>query len=164
MITLPQALDFVVFDFDGVFTDNAVWVSEDGIESVRCSRADGLGIAHMRAAGIQMLVLSTEVNPVVSARCLKLGLEVEQGIGDKAARLAAILSERGISPATVAYVGNDVNDAGCLELVGTAVVVADAHPDVMGLAQVILTREGGHGAVREFCDALLGGRATVGQN
>jgi N-acylneuraminate cytidylyltransferase len=158
-IWFKNAIDFVVFDFDGVFTDNTVWVTQDtGIELVQCSRADGLGIALMHQAGVPMYVLSTEVNPVVEARCQKLGLEVEHGIADKGTRLKELLNERGIDPSRVAYVGNDVNDAGCLELVGTAVVVADAHPDVIGLADHVLSRSGGSGAVREFCDALLAQR------
>lgn len=159
MLKFDQAVEFVVFDFDGVFTDNAVWVTEDGgTELVRCNRADGLGIAMMHQAGIPMYVLSTEVNPVVKARCKKLRLEVDHGIEDKGTRLKELLNERGIDPARVAYIGNDINDADCLELVGTAVVVADAHPSVMNLADHILTLPGGYGAVREFCDALLAHR------
>lgn len=145
----------VVLDFDGVLTDNAVWFADDGTELVRCSRADSLGLAMVRDAGIELLVMSTETNVVVTARCTKLRIPAEQGIADKGARLAALLDERGIDPARVLYVGNDVNDRGCLELVGTAVVVADAHPDVVPLADVVLTRPGGHGAVRELCDILL---------
>jgi N-acylneuraminate cytidylyltransferase len=144
----------VVFDFDGVVTDNAVWVSEDGTESVRCDRSDGLGLQMLTKVGVPVLVLSTERNPVVAARCAKLGLPVEQGVPDKGARLLEILADRSIDASEVLYVGNDVNDASCLELVGTAVVVADAHPDVHDLADLVLSRMGGHGAVRELCDRL----------
>lgn len=161
MLNFSIPIDFVVFDFDGVFTDNAVWVTEDGgIELVRCSRADGLGISMLHQAGIPMYVLSTEVNPVVAARCRKLRLEVEHGIEDKGARLKELLGERGFDPSRVAYIGNDINDASCLELVGTAIVVADAHPDVIDLADHVLNHSGGYGAVREFCDALLAHRRS----
>ncbi|NNN20346.1 MAG: HAD hydrolase family protein [Acidimicrobiaceae bacterium] len=161
MITFSLPIDFVVFDFDGVFTDNAVWVTQDSsVELVRCDRSDGLGIALMHQAGIPMYVLSTEENPVVESRCRKLRLECEHGVADKGARLKQLLHERGIDPIRVAYIGNDVNDASCLELVGTAVVVADAHPSVMGISDIILTQPGGHGAVREFCDALLAMRTS----
>src|SRR5579862_1113898 len=101
-ILLDKPIEFVVFDFDGVFTDNTVWVTQDsGIELVRCSRADGLGIALMHQAGVPMYVLSTEVNPVVEARCRKLNLEVEHGLEDKGARLKQLLDERGIDPERV---------------------------------------------------------------
>jgi YrbI family 3-deoxy-D-manno-octulosonate 8-phosphate phosphatase len=145
----------VVFDFDGVFTDNGVWIGEGGEEFVRCDRSDGLGLAMLRDSEIPALVLSTETNPVVSARCLKLRIPVEQGIVDKGRRLREILTERSIDPSEVVYVGNDVNDASCLQMAGVAVVVHDAHPDVLALADVVLTRSGGHGAVREMCDLLL---------
>jgi YrbI family 3-deoxy-D-manno-octulosonate 8-phosphate phosphatase len=145
----------VVLDFDGVLTDNAVWVAQDGTESVRCDRSDGLGLAMLRRAGVDVMVLSTERNPVVAARCAKLELPVEHGLEDKGARLSEILAASEIEHDDVIYVGNDVNDVGCLDIAGTAVVVADAHPDVIGLADVVLTRPGGHGAVWELCDLLL---------
>jgi N-acylneuraminate cytidylyltransferase len=154
-VAWPRPLELVVFDFDGVLTDNTVTVTESGGEGVRCHRGDGWGIARLRDTGMEMLVLSTEENPVVSARCEKLGLPCHQGVADKAQHLRDFLAERGISPERVAYVGNDLNDLECLELVGLPVVVADAHPDVLPAAQLVLSRPGGQGAVREFCDRLL---------
>jgi len=155
LVDWPDPLELVVFDFDGVLTDNGVLVSEAGAESVRADRGDGWGIARLRDAGMPMLVLSTEENPVVGARCAKLGLECVQGVGDKGAALQDLLAERGVDAGRVAYVGNDVNDLACLELVGLPVVVADAHPDAAAAARLVLTRPGGHGAVREFCDLVL---------
>jgi YrbI family 3-deoxy-D-manno-octulosonate 8-phosphate phosphatase len=149
------AVRLVVFDFDGVFTDNTVYVSEDGTESVRCWRGDGLGLQAIQRLGLQALILSTEVNPVVTARSRKLKVECVQGCEDKHARLAAIVRERGLALDQVAYVGNDVNDLGCLEAVGMPIVVADAHPDVLAAAKLRTQRPGGHGAVREVCDLLV---------
>ena len=151
----PARLRLVVFDFDGVMTDNGVLVDDRGGEAVRCDRGDGWGVARLRDAGVPMMVLSTEQHPVVAARCAKLGLPCVQGCGDKAAALSALLAERGIDPAEVAYVGNDVNDLGCLRLVGMPVAVADSHPEVLAACKLVLTRPGGRGAVREFCDLLL---------
>jgi YrbI family 3-deoxy-D-manno-octulosonate 8-phosphate phosphatase len=148
-------IDLVVFDFDGVMTDNSVWVMEDGRELVRCSRGDGWGLARLRDAGVEMLVLSTEQNRVVESRCEKLGVPVLYGVADKGTVLASLLADRRIDPKRVLYLGNDVNDAECLKLVGTSVVVADAHPGVMPLADLVLQHSGGHGAVRELCDLLL---------
>ena len=150
----PQAPRLVVFDFDGVMTDNRVWVGEHGHEQVACSRSDGLGLAMLRRLGLDVFVLSTETNPVVGARCRKLALPYEQGVADKPARLRSLLNERGILPSDVIYVGNDVNDLDCMRLVGCSVAVADAHPEVLRAADVTLTCAGGHGAVRELCDRL----------
>lgn len=146
----------VVFDFDGVFTDNRVYVFEDGRETVACDRADGMGIASLRRAGYEVAVLSTETNGVVSARCRKLGIRCRQGLGDgKAAALRELAAELGIGLEQIIYVGNDRNDTECLRIAGLAVTVADAHPEAMRHARWVLTRPGGRGAVRELCDHLL---------
>ena len=150
------AIDAIVFDFDGVMTDNRVAVFQDGREAVLCDRSDGLGIGRLRALGLPMLVLSTEVNPVVAARCSKLKLECLQGIDVKEEALAAWLAERDYDPARTIYVGNDINDLGCLRLVGCPVAVGDAYDEVKAIARLILKRPGGHGAVRELADVIYG--------
>lgn len=159
-----SSIRLVVFDFDGVFTDNTVLVASDGTESVRCWRGDGIGLSALRRAGIDALVLSTEPNPVVSVRCDKLGIDCLQGIDDKAARLRELLDDRGLDASQVAYVGNDVNDLGCLQLVGLPIVVSDAHPAVREAAAHTTTAAGGRGAVREVCDRLVAvqDRSAVG--
>lgn len=151
----PDRLDLVVFDFDGVLTDNTVIVDQDGHESVVCHRGDSLGIERMRLAGVAMLVLSKEKNGVVGARCRKLLLPFRQGIDDKIGELRNYIREHGYSAAYVAYVGNDINDAECLREVGLPVVVGDAHPSVLPMARLVLSATGGRGAVREFCDLFL---------
>lgn len=154
-IDWPTHVALVVFDFDGVMTDNTVYVNERGEEWIRCNRADGWGVARLFEAGVSMIVLSTEANPVVAARCRKLKLPCVQARDDKGAFLRAFLREREIPPSNVVYVGNDVNDLECLELVGHPVAVADAHPAVLAVAKTVLSRPGGNGAVRELCDRLL---------
>jgi len=151
---IAQAVRLVVFDFDGVFTDNTVWTDDSGAEWVRSWRGDGLGLEKLREAGIPAWVLSTEIHPVVGRRCEKLGIPCRQGLADKQAALEALASEVGVPLNQVAYVGNDVNDAGCLRLVGVAIVVRDAHPDVLPLAHYQTRTAGGFGAVREICDWL----------
>ena len=153
--SLIHQIRLVVFDFDGVFTDNAGYVSQDGSEMVRCWRSDGLGLRLLPGLGVEAMVLSTEENPVVSARCRKLKLVCVQGVADKAARLAEILVDRGVSAEFVAYVGNDINDEGALKLAGLPVVVSDAHPSVVGLAKWQTETRGGYGAVREICDRFF---------
>lgn len=152
---LPQRVDLVVLDFDGVMTDNRVWVNEEGREMVAANRSDSLGLGYLRHEGVKVVVLSTETNPVVAARCRKLNLPVYQGVADKAAALPGILQEMGVSPENTIYVGNDSNDIPCFPLVACALVVEDAQTAARRAADIILTRKGGHGAVREVCDILL---------
>lgn len=153
------AVKLVVFDFDGVMSDNRVLVMQDGTEGALCNRSDGLGIGMLKNAGMPMLVLSKEQNPVVGARCRKLGLECHQGIDDKLTRLREILAQRGLAMRDVAYVGNDINDLACMREVGMPIAVADAYPQVLAVAKMVTTRAGGHGAVREVCDAILAAHA-----
>ncbi|WP_018683423.1 acylneuraminate cytidylyltransferase [Actinokineospora enzanensis] len=159
---VPMDVDALVTDFDGVHTDDRALVLQDGTEGVLVSRSDGAGVAALRAAGVPVLILSVELNPVVAARARKLGVEVAHGVADKAERLRAWLAERGLSPARVAYVGNDLRDLDCLELVGWPVAVADARPEVRAVARVVLTSGGGAGAVREAADLILAARASGG--
>lgn len=144
----------VAFDFDGVFTDNRVWVFEDGREAVCCTRADGLGLRKLEAHVIATVIISTERNPVVSARAEKLAIRCVQGCDDKLAVFRSACRDSGIEPADAAFVGNDINDAACLAAAGVPIVVADAHPDVRRLAVYRTLAPGGHGAVREVCDLI----------
>ena len=151
----PSRIDLVVFDFDGVFTDNRVLTLDDGREAVWCDRGDGMGISLLKRLGIEMVVLSTELNPVVTARCRKLQIPCHQGLADKAAILSGLLRERDVAAEHVVFVGNDVNDAACMKMAGYAVAVSDAHPAARELADLVLTKSGGQGAVRELCDLIL---------
>ncbi len=158
--SLPRYIELVVFDFDGVFTDDSVLVSQDGLESVACSRADGMGVKLARQAGIPMLILSTEVNPVVTRRAEKLQLEVFQGVEDKLSLLRRLLDERNIDAKNVVYVGNDVNDVDCLLHVGCGVAVASATAPAQNAARIVLGRSGGNHAVRELLDLILAKRTA----
>ena len=159
-LKLLKSIRLAVFDFDGVFTDNRVLVNQDGTESVFCTRADGIGLNALAATGVGILVLSTESNPVVTARTTKLRLECIQDCGDKWPVLRALLASRGLQAAHVAYVGNDVNDAECLRNVGLPICVADAYPAVRRLSRIVTERAGGYGAVREVCDLIALARST----
>jgi N-acylneuraminate cytidylyltransferase len=154
---MPDKIELLVLDFDGVVTDNRVWVSEDGREMVAAYRSDSLIIGKLKQAGTEVIILSSEVNPVVAARARKMQVEAIHGIGldDKAAVLKTLLKERKIDPARVVYIGNDINDLPCFEVVGWAVAVADAQPEVSLAADYVTGKNGGHGAVREICDLIL---------
>ena len=147
-------MELIVFDFDGVFTDNRVWVSETGEESVACWRGDGLGFRRLDDVGVPYVIVSNEPNPVVSRRAEKLRARSVQGVEDKLAVVRTEAARAGAGMGVVAYLGNDVNDNVCLEAVGLPVVPADAWPDVVPHARWVLERPGGQGCVRELCDAV----------
>lgn len=155
MPKLPKPIHLLVFDFDGVLTDNRVWVFEDGHEAVACSRGDGMGIGMVMQKGLPVLVLSKEKNPVVSARCKKLKVECIQGIDDKPTELKRLCTERGYDLKRVVYMGNDINDLECMKLVGYAVAPADAEKSILKIAHLVTKRKGGRGAARDLCDLIL---------
>jgi YrbI family 3-deoxy-D-manno-octulosonate 8-phosphate phosphatase len=149
-------VDAVVLDFDGTQTDDRVLIDQDGHEAVTVHRGDGLGIAALRRAGLPVLILSTETNPVVAARARKLQVPVLHGIDRKDLALKQWCEENGIAPERVLYAGNDVNDLPCFGLVGWPVAVAGAHDVVRAAARAVTTAHGGHGAIREIAAWLLG--------
>jgi len=152
---LPDPVSAVIFDFDGTLTDNRVWVDQDGRESAACDRGDGWGIAALRKAGVPVLVCSTEVVPIVAARCRKLNVPCVHGLEGKESALRDWFAEEGLDPAGAVFLGNDVNDLGCFELVGCPVAVADAHPIAARAARFVTRSAGGRGAARELCDLIL---------
>lgn len=154
----PIDVDAVITDFDGVHTPDTAYVDQDGKEMVEVSRSDGMGVSLLRRAGVPMLILSRERNPVVAARAAKMQVEVLQAIDDKRTAILEWLAARGIDPARAAYVGNDINDIGPLSAVGWPIAVPEAHPSVLGVARVVLQHRGGRGAVREVCTRVLAAR------
>lgn len=152
---LPDKPKALVLDFDGVLTDNRVVTDQRGEESVVCDRADGMGLELLRnQTDLEVAVFSKERNPVVDARCAKLGIPCFSARDDKLGALKTWLQERGIRAADCCFVGNDVNDRECMEAVGCGVAVADAHLEVLPSANLVLANKGGQGAVREICDLL----------
>ncbi|MFF3288071.1 cytidylyltransferase domain-containing protein [Streptomyces sp. NPDC003023] len=153
-------VDAVVLDFDGTQTDDRVFIDADGREIVSVHRGDGLGVAHLRKAGLELLILSTEQNPVVAARARKLKIPVLHGIDRKDLALKQWCEERGLAPERVLYVGNDVNDLPCFHFVGWPVAVASAHDSVRAAARAVTATPGGEGAIREIAAWLLGPTLT----
>jgi N-acylneuraminate cytidylyltransferase len=154
---MPAKIELLALDFDGVVTDNRVWTDQDGREMVAALRSDSLGLVALREAGVAVIIISSETNPVVAARARKMGAEAIQGVGihDKGAALQALLEARNIDPANVVYVGNDLNDLPCFQVAGWAVAVADAYPELLRKADYVTNASGGFGAVREVCDMML---------
>ncbi|MGW3691833.1 cytidylyltransferase domain-containing protein [Streptomyces sp. NPDC005125] len=157
-------IDAVVLDFDGTQTDDRVLIDADGREIVAVHRGDGLGIAALRKSGLDLLILSTEQNPVVAARADKLRIPVLHGIDRKDLALKQWCDEQGIAPERVLYVGNDVNDLPCFALAGWPVAVASAHDSVRAAARAVTTTPGGFGAIREIAAWLLGPSLTNHQS
>lgn len=144
-------------DFDGVFTDNRVFIDEDGRESVVCDRSDSLGLKMLmeKRPDITVIVISKETNNVVKARCDKLRIACRTGIDDKLTTFKEITAQANLDPKQVAYMGNDVNDLECITFAGIGVAVADSDPKVLAVADYITRKKGGRGAIREFIDIIL---------
>lgn len=145
----------LVLDFDGVLTDNKVYTDSEGKEMVRCDKYDSTGISALKKIGFPVIILSRDRGGVVGARAKKMRLQYVQGLEEKISVLEKIVKERGITLENVCYIGNDINDLDCLEAVGSAVAVANSHPDILDSVDFITSKPGGHGAVREICDMLI---------
>ena len=154
---MPEKIELVIFDFDGVITDNKVWVDQDGREMVAAYRSDSPLIGRLREKGIEVMILSSEPNTVVAARAKKMGVEAIHGVGmqDKGRVMREVLEKKNVKAENVVYVGNDLNDLPCFEVAGWSVAVPDAFPEVLQAADFVLSKPGGNGAVRELCELIL---------
>ena len=152
----------IVFDFDGVFTDNKVWIDQNGVESVRCDRGDGLGFdllcAFKKANNwtLNYFILSKEKNSVVSMRAEKLQVACVQSISNKAEYLVNYLGENNLGAEGLVYLGNDLNDLGAMRIAGFSVAPIDAHAVVLDQVDLVLPKKGGDGFVRAFIELLIG--------
>ncbi len=161
-----KKIKLLVLDFDGVLTDGYVYFRQDGMETVRCSRKDSLGINMLQKAGIGVVVISKETNPVVQARCKKMGVDYYFGVGTGANKLEVLknyIAERDIAAEEVVYVGDDVNDLECLQFAGIGITVADGDEECKSVAQYVTVRDGGKHAVREICDLILKAKRMGGE-
>ena len=150
-----KTIKLLVFDFDGVFTNNKVILDENGIEHVICDRGDGLGLNMLKKIDLDIIILSTETNKVVSSRAKKLKIDAFQSIKRKLDFLKDFCEKKQIGLENVAYVGNDLNDLDCMENVGLSICPSDSFKDVKNSADVVLENKGGDGAIRELCDLII---------
>lgn len=149
------SLKSIIFDFDGVLTDNRVFCDSNGNEFVACSRADGLAFDILKKLEFNLMILSTEKNPVVSARAKKLGVPVIQGVSNKKDELLRMEHDGSINLENTMFVGNDLNDYRAMEVCGYRCCPSDSHPLVIELSDFVLQCEGGQGIVREIAESLL---------
>jgi 3-deoxy-D-manno-octulosonate 8-phosphate phosphatase (KDO 8-P phosphatase) len=163
-ITVPpwQSIHTIVFDFDGVLTDNKVWVDQEGKESVCCDRGDGLAFNMLRTFigknkwELDYFILSKEKNVVVSSRSKKLNIRCVQNVPNKATFLYFYLLDTKKSANGLVYIGNDLNDLPSMKISGFSVAPSDAHPLIRKQANLVLRQKGGAGFVRAFIEILLG--------
>jgi len=145
----------VVCDFDGVLTNNNVFISDNGQEYVSCSRSDGIGFKLLQQNNIETFILSTEVSNIVQFRSKKMGVRAFNGVQDKKSFLRNYCAENSLDPRTIAYIGNDLNDLEAMNFVGYKVCPNDAWPEIIDISDLILKSKGGEGVVREFSSYLL---------
>ena len=148
-------IDLIVYDFDGVMTDNKVLVSEDGKETVYCHRSDGLAISMIKDLGVPQVIISTEKNAVVQVRAQKLGIEVIHDVKDKKSCLIDYCNKNGFSLQKIVYIGNDINDYEAMAIVGFPLAPLDASRKVKDIAKMIIERNGGDGVIKEFFEVIL---------
>lgn len=148
-------IELFVYDFDGVMTDNKVYIDENGKEMVLVNRSDGLAINEIKQLGIKQIIISSEKNPVVGKRAKKIGIPYYQGKNNKKNTLISFCIENQYDLNKVAFVGNDINDLDVMKLVGSRICPSDAHKNILMIADVILERKGGEGVIRELFDLIL---------
>jgi YrbI family 3-deoxy-D-manno-octulosonate 8-phosphate phosphatase len=148
-------LDAIVFDFDGVLTDNRVWIDQDGRESICCNRSDGLAFDVLRTRKTKLFILSTENNKVVTQRAKKLQIPVFQGVREKRKSLEMISQQEAISLKKTMFVGNDLNDYNAMAICGHSACPADSHKKIIELAKIVLKTKGGEGIVRELVEGIF---------
>ena len=147
-------IKIVVFDFDGVFTNNKVIVNELGLEAVICNRSDGIGLSRLKSIGVKSFIISTEKNKVVLKRAEKLKIKCYNNIDDKSKILKNICNEENVNLKDVCFVGNDINDIPALEICGFPVGVKDSYDEIKPYIKFTTKNKGGEGAVREICDLI----------
>jgi len=150
-----DCIDALVFDFDGVLTDNSVYVSESGNELVRCSRADGLAFDVLRKLKKPVYIVSTEKNPVVSSRANKLNVPVVQGVSDKVAAVSDLAKQHSYQLSKILFVGNDLNDYLAMDLCGFSACPCDSHKEIKDISTLVLKTKGGDGVVRELIEEVF---------
>jgi YrbI family 3-deoxy-D-manno-octulosonate 8-phosphate phosphatase len=148
-------IDVFVFDFDGVLTNNLVYLNQEGVESVVCSRADGLAFDVLRKLKKPTFILSTEKNSVVTMRAKKLKIQALQGIKNKADALSSLSESKGYDLGRILYVGNDLNDFNVMKICGYSACPIDSHIKIKELSNIVLNTRGGEGVVRELLEEVL---------
>jgi 3-deoxy-D-manno-octulosonate 8-phosphate phosphatase (KDO 8-P phosphatase) len=151
-----QKIKWIIMDVDGVMTDGGIIFSSDKSESKRFHVRDGHGITLARKAGLKLGIITGRISDVVKRRAEELSMEaVYQGEYNKLISFEELKKEHSLSDEEIAYIGDDVQDAPVMKRVGFAAVVADGAAELDAVAHMRTKTKGGHGAVREFIEAIL---------
>lgn len=156
VIERASDIRLLICDVDGVFSDGRIYLGNQGEELKAFHTRDGYGIKALRHAGIEVAVITGRNSEIVSKRMKSLTVPyVYQGQEDKMPAFAALQQQLQLSPAQIAYIGDDLSDWNVMQHCGLAVAVKDAHPYLQKHAHYVTQLQGGYGAVRELCDLLL---------
>jgi YrbI family 3-deoxy-D-manno-octulosonate 8-phosphate phosphatase len=146
-----QELPKIIFtDFDGCLTDDRVWLNQDGEEFVAANRKDGLAINRLKALGVRVVITSTEINKVVTARATKLGIDALQGLTDKVEAIENYMSKNNLNWKDSWYIGNDVNDLEAIRKAKFSICPSDAVKAVKNEVDLKLKTNGGYGVFSEL--------------
>jgi len=145
----------IIFDFDGVFTNNLAIIDSKGNEYVQINRADGIGINVLKKNNLILYILSSEKNKVVKERAKKLKIKCFNGVIDKTSILKKISQNLNLSLKKFIYVGNDLNDYKSMKLAGLKICPYDSHPEIKKISNVILKSKGGEGVAREIVEKIF---------
>ena len=148
-------IDVFVFDFDGVLTNNKVYLDKSGKEFVSCSRSDGLAFDVLRLLKKPCFILSTETNPVVRARANKLKVKCFQGVKNKLTGLKEIIQKLNFDRKRVFFVGNDINDYHVMEFCGFSACPQDSHKKIKDIATFKCKTKGGEGVLQEILESIF---------
>tara|TARA_Y100000816_G_C26051206_1_gene551195 strand:- start:393 stop:899 length:507 start_codon:yes stop_codon:yes gene_type:complete len=148
-------LDAIIFDFDGVLTNNKVYIDSLGNETVECSRGDGLAFDVLNKIDLQTFIISSEKNKVVEKRAKKLKVKCYNGIKDKEKLLDRLVKKNKFNFNKIMFVGNDLNDFSCMKKCGFSACPADSHSEIKKISKIILKSKGGDNIVREIVEDVL---------
>ena len=154
-VKIKNNIKLMVYDFDGVMTNNKVYLDQNGKEIVQVNRADGLGVAEIKTLEIEQIIISTEINPVVTARANKLGINCLQGVNNKKKALKIYCNNNNLDLKNVGYIGNDINDKDVMKIVGFTFCPSDAHDSIQLISNYVLKTKGGDGVIRELLELII---------
>lgn len=145
-----ENVHLLIYDCDGVLTDNRVLVSETGEEYAVFHRGDGYGIKMLKDLGIRQVIISTEANPIVMHRARKLEIDVLYHVKDKRAAVVEYCRKNGFTTDESMFIGNDLNDYDAMQAVGFRGCPWDAEPELHAICQWVSEKKGGCGVIREL--------------
>ena len=161
LIESASKIRLLLLDVDGILTDGKLYFSNSGEESKAFHSLDGHGIKMLMRAGVAVGIITGRKSTIVTNRASDLGIDIlYQGREDKIDVLSEIIATTGITADAIAYAGDDLPDLPVLQAVGLSFSVPGAHRDLKGAVNVITTRPGGEGAVREITDFILSSQAN----